>query len=205
MSLLSGIHFWSFLSAVDHLLSFPFLISLSTGLMPWSMVHVVLLHYWPAWTLVRCNFPPLHPPISYCFALNPESFPQCFEYLVTWPKIILLYVTQLVARVFRLYASDQSAHSLRVRESPDGLSFLVIVLFFCWFFAQHLHAAIILFRLLLEHSWCASSRFWFAFCAPRVADAEVCGMWENGIRILTAYWVTYTRPLFSLDATIPLI
>lgn len=78
--------FQLFSVAVDDLPSFLSLLSLLAGLMPRNLEHVMLLHYWPARTLARCNCIPFDTP-TLCIRTKSGILSTVFlsfYYLVTW-------------------------------------------------------------------------------------------------------------------------
>lgn len=93
--------------------------------------------------------------------------------------------------ISRLYTSDQSGKSSRVKETATTLS--VSAFLSIWFRFPHYRAAMISFHLHVQKSIYGSQSFSLAFYAPDVAQAVVGRKWHNGIRLLTTQWLTYTR------------
>lgn len=97
----------------------------------------------------------------------------------------------LLFRVYHECASGKFRCSPRVWKSFIPFHFFTV--FFVFFL--HLHAAMISFCSLFEHSVYALSSFGFAPCRPEAAYSEMGCIWENNVRIPTTQWLSVTHRL----------
>lgn len=107
---------------------------LSVRLMRRNLEHIVPLFYWPAWTLLRCDCPPLDPT---SLRLRPKSqilstVISILSHLVYRPYLFTL--REHSSWSFCLYATLLSACVLRVKLSPIALRFFVVVFVFGFLF-----------------------------------------------------------------------